>query len=321
MIRLGLVAGMLLVGSVACAGEVRGTWSADAKEGDSGRLQFSLNVRKDGNMGMGIPLSDFTGLTLEQVRPAARTPVHFTMKREAGTIEFDGTFRAGQGGGDFTFTPNPAYPGMLEKLGLRLDDEDSGDRDQFSMTLFDVSTPFIRSMQDIGYKVELQKYVEFRIFKVDPAYVKAMSDVGFPHLSADKLVETKIHDVSPAYIREMRARGKDLPLDEYVQSRIFQITPEFAAEMAKAGYRDLDQDHLVQFKIHDVSPAYIAELRKLGYSRIPADDLVAMRIHGVTPDYIRRVEKAGYHNVPIDKLVQMRIFDIDPEMVEALDRH
>jgi len=320
MIRLGLVVCMLLGASASTAADLRGTWDAEAKEGDPARIQFSLKARKNGNMGMGIPLSDFTGLTWDQVRSAARTPVHFTMRREAGTIEFDGTFRDEQGAGDFVFTPDPAYAGKLNRLGLRLDD-DSDERELLTMTLFDVSTSFIRSMQDIGYKVGLQKYVEFRIFKVDPAYVKAMADVGFPHLSADKLVETKIHDVSPEYIRDMRAHGEDLPLSEYIQSRIFQVTPEFAAEMEKLGYRGLDRDQLVQFKIHGVSPEFIGELRTLGYAHVPADDLVAMRIHGVTPEFIRRVEKAGYHKVPVEKLVQMRIFDIDPEMVEALDRH
>src|SRR4029078_1801678 len=141
MIRLLLVACMLLGGSVAAAAELRGTWGADAKGDDSGRLQFSLNARKNGNMGMGIPLSDFTGLSWAQVRSAARTPVHFTMRREAGTIEFDGTFRDEQGAGDFVFTPDPAYAGKLNRLGLRLDD-DSDERELLTMTLFDVSTSF-----------------------------------------------------------------------------------------------------------------------------------------------------------------------------------
>ena len=317
MIRFGLLLCMMFGWTVSAAADLRGTWSADAK--DEERIQLSLKTRNDGNTGMWIPLADFTGLTWAQVRSAARTPVRFTMRREAGTIEFDGMFHDEQGTGEFVFTPAADYEGKLERLGLRFE-EDSDERDVLSMALFDVSTAFIRSMQDIGYKVPLQKYVEFRIFRVDPAYVKAMGDVGFRRLSADKLVETKIHDVSPEYIREMRAHGEDLSLDEYVQSRIFQVTPEFAAEMAKLGYRDLDRDQLVQFKIHDVSADYIGDLRKLGYTRIPADDLVAMRIHGVTPAFIRRVEKAGYHNVPIEKLVQMRIFDIDPEMVDALDR-
>jgi len=320
MIRLGLVVCMMFGWSLAAAGDLRGTWGAEAKEDDSGRIQFSLNMRNNGNMGMGIPLSDFTGLTWDQVRSAARTPVHFTMRREAGTIGFDGMFHDEQGAGDFVFTPNADYPGKLARLGLSLE-KNSDERELLTMALFDVNTAFIRSMQDIGYEVPLQKYVEFRIFKVDPAYVKAMKDVGFPHLSADKLVETKIHNVSPEYIREMRAHGEDLSLDEYVQSRIFQVTPEFAAEMAKLGYRNLDRDQLVQFKIHGVSTEFIGDLRELGYAHIPADDLVAMRIHGVTPEFIRRVEKAGYHKVPVEKLVQMRIFDIDPEMVEALERH
>src|SRR5215216_5270609 len=101
MIRPGLVICMMFGWSLATAGELRGTWGAEWKEVDSGRIQFSLKVGKNGNMGMGIPLTDFTGLTREQVRSAVRTPVHFTMRREAGTIEFDGMFHDEQGAGDF----------------------------------------------------------------------------------------------------------------------------------------------------------------------------------------------------------------------------
>jgi hypothetical protein len=302
----------------AHAGVVEGTWNVSIRSSE--HMQLQLKTDDDGNTGSNFKLESFTGLTMEQVQSATRVPVRFEMRRDAGTIVFDGTFRNGRGAGDFTFTPNREFAKELRALGVESDWKKSEeDRELYQLAVFDVSTGFIRSMQAIGYKEPLEMLVQFRIFDVNPSYVKAMDGVGFRHLPAEKLVETRIHGATPEYIKEMRAKGNDLSLDEYIQSRIFQVTPEFADEMKHAGYPNLDHDTLVQFKIHGVTPEFIADMKKLGYTRIAAEDLVAMRIHGVTPEFIRRVEDAGYHKVPVEKLIQMRIFDIDPKMVKALD--
>ena len=299
---------------------VGGSWHAYVKNGDSEQLQFSLHMDDNGQIGRGFDRSDFTDLTQVQVQSAERVPVRFELRREAGTVTFDGTFRDGRGGGDFTFVPSRDYAKRLEWLRVEFERKEvDEDGELFSLAINDVSTEFIRSMQMIGYKEPLERYEEFRIFRVDPAYVSAMSAVGFKKLSAEKLVETRIHNVTPEYIVEMRSKGNDLTLDQYVQSRIFQVTPEFADEMSRVGYRDLDHETLVQFKTHGVSADFVRQLRKLGYTRVPAEQLVAMRIHGVTPEFIQRVADAGYRNVPIERLVEMRIFNIDPKMVEALD--
>ena len=322
MIRSILMLWLLAMTSAApaFAGGFEGSWTAWLSEKRPGVLQFMMQTRNNGQNGMGFDLSAFDGLTEAQVTSRTRQEVTFTMPREAGTITYEGSFRDGKGAGHFTFESDPDYPRKLQRIGVELE-ESSKDREHelFTLTIFDVSTAFIRSMRDIGYDVPLEKYVSFRIFRVDPAYVREMESIGFKRLSADKLVETQIHGATPAYIREMRAAGEDLPLDKYIESRIFQVTPEFAAEMAKAGYPDLDRDVLVQFKIHGVTTSFIRELRQLGYSRIPSQKLVEMRIHGVTPEFIRKLGDAGYANVPIDKMVQMRIFGIQPDMVKALD--
>src|SRR5262249_10370647 len=162
--------------------------------------------------------------------------------------------------GEFTFVPNRDFARQLRSRGVEFDvKQDDPDHELFMLTIFDVTTDFIRSMQDIGYSVPLGKYVEFRIFDVDAAYVRQLAAVGFDHLSADKRVETRIHGATPAYIRQMRSDGNDLTLDQYIESRIFQVTPEFADEMRRAGYPDLDHDTLVQFRIHGVTTPFIRE--------------------------------------------------------------
>jgi len=314
---------LLLAASVAAmpavARPVKGAWTAVADDDRPDRLQFSMHTARHDQNGSTFAIGDFTGLTAAQVGATTSSDVTFELRREAGTIAFDGTFRNGDGAGQFAFTPDPGYATALKKLGVAFDADGDADRTQFQITLFDVSTAFIRSMQELGYHESLDTYQQFRIFGVDPAYVHDMAAVGFDHLGAEKLVETRIHGATPDYIRSMRKSGRDLSLDDYIRARIFAITPEFEAEMAKAGYANLEHDRLVEFKIHGVTPAFVAELRSLGYTHVSAQHLVDMRIHGVTPDFIRRVEKAGYHHVPVDKLVEMRIFDIEPEMVKALD--
>ncbi len=318
IVSIGLV--LAAAAGVAEAGGIAGTWTASLSKLKSSHLNMSMQVDDHGNNGNRFDLAAFTGLDLDQVESETQVPVRFELRREAGTVSFDGHFRNGKGTGEFSFTPQKGFLRTLDGLGLEIDTRKHGELEElYQLTLFDVSSDFIRSMQRIGYEEGLERYKEFRIFRVDPDYVREMAAVGFARLSASKLVETRIHGATPEYIREMRAHGEDLTLDEYIQSRIFQVTPEFASEMSRAGYPNLGRDVLVQFKIHGVTPEFVRDLREIGYSRIPAQKLVEMRIHGVTPEFIREVEAAGYRKVPIDKLVQMRIFDIDPKMGRALD--
>jgi hypothetical protein len=320
MILKALVAGLLaVIPLTAHADTVTGSWTAETSDKSSDVLNFSMRTGGHENDGSRFKLADFTGLTPAQVRSASAVDVSFQLRREAGTIRYEGSFRNGEGAGTFTFQPDLEFPKKLSRLGVELEGKQRVERELFTLAIFDVSSSFIQSMQSIGYKEALEKYISFRIFAVDPGYVRDMAAAGFDHLSADKLVETRIQGATPDYIRDMRRTGNALTLDQYVESRIFQVTPEFAAEMSRAGYPGLDRDVLVQFRIQGVTTEFIQDLARLGYTKVPAEKLVEMRIHGVTPEFIRRLESAGYKHVPIDKMVQMRIFDIQPEMIRALD--
>lgn len=321
MTRLFLALAFVATAAVPVpAAEITGAWTANVSENHPGRFELSLRTDGGGQSTSGYLVSGFTGLSRDQIEASTRTAVTFRLERDAGTFFFDGTFRGGRGGGDFRFVADAQYPERLRAIGVPFDDGHQGRTQRlYELALFDVSIEFIRSMQAIGLDENLDRLVEFRLFSVDPAYVRDMDAVGFRHLTGAKLVETKIHGATPDYIRDMRAHGEDLTLDEYIETRIFRITPEFADEMAKAGYPNLSRQRLVEFRIQGVTPEYIADLRELGYSGLPSSKLVEMRIQGVTPEFIRRVEKAGHHHVPVDRLVQMRIFHIPPEQAGALD--
>ena len=321
MIRPLLALGLILAVAPIARAEISGDWTAFTSKDRPERLRLSMTSGKSQHEDSRYQRSWFHGLSDDQIDSATPVEVHFELRREAGVIAYEGTFQRGRGVGGFTFTANRDFLPAVKRLGVEVDrDGDEGDEQQlFELALFDVSTDFIRAMQGVGYHESLHQYVEFRIFDVDPAYVKEMASLGFDRLSAGKLTETKIHGATPEYIRSMRAAGNDLTLDQYIESRIFAVSPEFVQKMSRLGYSNLDHSMLTQFRIHGVTPEFIEELRKLGYDRLPAQQLVEMRIHGVTPEFIQRVAKAGYKDVPVEKLVQMRIFGIDPEMVRALD--
>jgi len=312
----------LLIAASAFA-DLNGAWTASFEEKRPDRIYFNISYGRHHQNGSTMRLSSFAGLTLAQINATTMTPVQFVIDREAGKATFDGTFRNGHGAGQFAFTGNPAYPDTIRKLGVKFDlDRDNSQDEQetlFTLTLFDVSTAFIRSMQAEGYRETLEKYLTMRIFDITPEYIREMRSLGFKDIDADQLVATKIHKVTPEYVRQTRAAGWDLSLEELQSSRIFKVTPEFAAEMRKLGFKDLSHQDLISFRIHKVTPEFIAEMRKLGYDNLSADDLVSMRIHKVTPEFIHELEAAGYRNVPVEKLVAMRIHKIDVKMIQKMN--
>jgi hypothetical protein len=324
MKRILLLTLVVCLFATAAFADVEGAWTASAEDKRPDRLYMNITRGIHHNMGNTMRIGDFADLTRAQIDAATMTPVQFQMRREAGTIAFEGTFRRGKGAGQFTFTPNRNYIAAVRALGVPFDLEhhnrrgdNSEEDDLFALALHDVSTAFIKQMQAEGFKVSLEKYLEMRIFDITPEYIREMRSLGFKNIDADELVASAIHKVTPAYVRQMRAAGWDLSLDDLQASRIHGATPEFAAEMKKLGY-SLDFDDLVSFRNHRVTPEFIDELHQLGYDHVSADDLIAMRIHRVTPEFIRELRTAGYKNVPIEKMVEMRIHNISVEYLKRM---
>ncbi|MDQ3283035.1 MAG: hypothetical protein M3Q69_16670 [Acidobacteriota bacterium] len=309
---------------------MEGMWTAAIDRDGSHPDRIYLNITRDdlhGNTfnhtGTTFPKSAFANLSDAQINAAAMTPVKFELRREAGTVTFEGMFRGGKGAGEFTFAPSANYLEAIRALGIEVSERRkhgrswSEEESLLQYALHDVSTAFIRSMIGEGYRVSLEKYLEMRIFNITPEYIREMRSLGFKQLDSDDLIATKIHKVTPDYVRQMRAAGWDLSLDDLQSSRIHGATPAFAAEMKQLGYT-LDFDDLVAFRIHRVTPEFIRDLADLGYKHVDADDLVSMRIHGVTTEYIRMLKAAGYTGVPVEKLVAMKIHGIDARMLEKM---
>ena len=322
-VRALLAAAVVSLIAFTAGAAIHGAWTASTDGEKPGFIQLNM-VRRNSNWGNTTDLAALSGLTNAQINAASATPVSFEMRRDAGVIRFEGSFRNGDGAGQFDFTPNRSYVDTLRSLNVdltsdRWDDEETG---LFRLAMHDVSVAFIREMQSLGYRGPIDTYVRFRIHGVTAALVRDFNSLGFRDLSSEDLIRSQIHGATPDYVRSMRAAGfNGLSMDELVRSRIHGATPEFIAAMRQRGYGDLSMEHYVRFRIHDVTPQFVDALRDLGYTKIDTGDLVRMRIHDVTPDYIREMQSAGYRDVPVGELIRMRIHGVDAEFARKANGH
>jgi hypothetical protein len=307
---LALALFFFLAAFAARAASPHGAWHLSPRE--DGRMQIEM-ISDHNQNSHPIERSAFTGLTSSQIDASSDTPVDFRMIKDAGTVHFTGTFQRGDGVGRFTFEPNPAYAATLRALGVAASDLD--DERLFSLAIHDVSSNFIKEMQSLGYREDLDQYVAFRIHGATPDFVREINALGYRPDSGD-LVAFRIHGATPSFIRDIRALGYQPDASDLIAFRIHGVSPEFLKGMKELGVRDLDSDNLVALRIHGASVNYVHDLRDLGYPNLSADDLVAMRIHGVTPTYIRDLKTAGFANIPVEKLVEMKIHGIDAEFVK-----
>jgi hypothetical protein len=320
MIQRILAAAFALLTTFAAHAEaIRGAWTMTPTP-VADLVQVNL-TRDHSQWGESMPLSAFSGLSAASMNSTSDSRVQFALRRDAGTVNFDGWFRDNEGVGHFTFVPNENYLATLRSMNVRVDDDWHYDDNEqlFRLAWHDVSTDFIRTMRSLGYDATLGTYVKFRIHGVTPRFVTDLRGLGYDQLSAQDLVRFRIHGASPDFIRALSALGyRGLSAEELVRFRIHGVSPDFIRDLNALGYSNIDSSELVKFRIHGVSAEFVRQLSDLGYKNVDAEDLVRMRIHGVTPDFIRELQSAGYRNVPVDKLVSMRIHGIDAKYLKAM---
>jgi bla regulator protein blaR1 len=120
------------------------------------------------------------------------------------------------------------------------------------------------------------------------------------------------------YIDRMKAAGYDVDLDKMINMKIQGITPEYAREMAGAGFGKLSADDLISCKIQGVTPGYIADLKKQGFQVDDVKEAVSFRIFNVTPEFVSGMKAAGFDNLSSKQLLNMRIQGATPEYARTL---
>ena len=239
--------------------------------------------RGHSNMGQTYDFSELQGLTREQV--LAGGPVRFSLVREAGTVEFEGSFRNGRGSGTYSFNGNPSFVSAMKSRGFdfeesarRRDEREPEDR-QFAAAVLGVTTALADDLLSADFgKLDVDDLFKAAIFKIDSKFMREMKASGFPGLR----------------------------MEELVKARIFKIDAEFLRQAAQMGFDKESFESLVKMRIFKVTPEFVAEVKNEGLNNLTVEDLVKMRIFKIDAEFIRRAKADGVP-LEVEELVQQRI--------------
>jgi hypothetical protein len=284
-----VVAGLALASWVAVSrveaqNTTTGTWTASvSKDKDRINLSFERRTDKGGRHqhGQTYDFSELQGLSREQTNSGT---VSFSLVREAGRIDCEGSFQNGTGSGTFRFTGNAAFVSAMKSRGFNFepdrnaDDEDRGDDRLFAATTLNVTT----------------------------ALADDLASAGLGKLKTEDLFKAAIFHVDSKFAREMKASGFELEMEDLVKARIFKIHPEFVRQVAQMGFEKESFDSLVKMQIFKVTPEFITEVRNEGLTNLEIEDLVKLRIFKIDAAYIRQAKSEGVP-LEVERLVERRI--------------
>lgn len=291
LIRFVFALTIIVIGNyviVAQQTTLTGDWRAEVKSEknpDKIHLSFERRSEKGGRnqQGSSFNYSDLQGLSREQA--ASGGTVKFSLVREAGTIECEGSFASGKGAGTFRFTSNPQFVSAMKTRGFDFEAESSRRKNQdleerlFAAATLNVTTALADDLLSADFgKLDTEDLFKAAIFKVDSQFMREMKNSGFPNLVFEDLVKARIFKIDAAFVKEVVAMGFDKEeFESLVKMRIFKVTPEFISEARGEGLTNLDVEDLVKMRIFKIDAAFIREARAAGVP-LEVEKLVQKRI-------------------------------------------
>lgn len=269
-----------------------GDWTAHISSKDT-KLQLNLERRsgKSGRnqMGQSFEFSELQGLTREQAQNGG--PVSFSLVREAGRIDMEGTFQNGRGSGTFRFTPNLGFVSAMKSRGYdfeqssKIDDERDGEDRLFAATALNVTTALADDLASAGFgKLQTEDLFKAAIFKINSQFAREMKASGFQNLGMEELVKARIFKIDAEFVRQVSQMGFDKePFESLVKMQIFKVTPEFVTEMRNEGLTDLQIEDLVKLRIFKIDTEFIRAAKADGVP-LEVERLVQRKI-GVARKY------------------------------------
>jgi hypothetical protein len=290
VISFAVVTSLALVGWVASSeaisqNVVTGDWTASLQD-DSAKIHLSFEQRTEkgrrNQMGQTYDFADLQGLSREQV--LSGSPVKFSLVREAGTIDCEGSFQNGKGSGTFRFTGNQSFVSAMKSRGFDFEEGSSNDGRHSENRLFAAAT-----------------------LNVTTALADDLSSAGFGKLHVDDLFKAAIFKIDSKFMREMKASGfGDLGMEELVKARIFKIDADFVRQVSQMGFDKEPFESLVKMQIFKITPEFITEVRNEGLTNLSVEDIVKLRIFKIDSEFIRQAKAEGVP-LEVERLVQRRI--------------
>ncbi len=256
--------------SVVAQNTTTGTWMASISSKENSKLQLNLERRNDKGSrhqsGQGYEFSDLQGLSREQAQNGGN--VSFSLVREAGRVDLEGSFQNGKGSGTFRFTPNAAFVSAMKSRGFDFQpnsDDDFEDR-LLTATTLNITTALADDLSSAGFgKLDIHDLFKAAIFKIDSNFAREMKASGFNNLGMEDLVKARIFKIDAKFVREVAQMGFEKePFESLVKMQIFKVTPEFLAELRNEGLTDLKVEDIVKLRIFKIDVNYIRQARAEG---------------------------------------------------------
>ena len=261
---------------------VTGEWTASLSK-DKSKLNLDfVRSGKKGRFDQSLELAEL-GLTREQIE--AGGPVRFSLTREAGTVDAEGSFQDGKGSGTFRFTGSSAFVSAMKSRGFDFEKESS---------------------RDVHSSLE-ERLLAATVLNVTTARADDLASAGFGNLTVGDLFKATIFKIDSAYMREMKNTGfPNLGMEELVKARIFKIDAKFVREAAEMGFEKHQFEDLVKMSIFKITPAFVTEVRNEGLNNLSMEEIVKLKIFKIDAEFIRQAKAEG---VPlnVERLVQRRI--------------
>jgi beta-lactamase regulating signal transducer with metallopeptidase domain len=317
-----------------------GTWQIRlASDGRS--VHLAIGVGENSFHSTTFPLDRVEGLAAILTGPGG--PAHYSLRREAGTFDFEGTVRSGVGGGTFSFTPSTTFTAELVKRGFgkptlveqgKLAWADIGFAflDELEAQKYErptlqqlvsgaehgVTRTYVREMSAVGYRVgSIGALIRLRDHGVDAGFVRDMQALGFKGLTADDAVRARDHGIDAGYARGLRALGYSLSLEQLVDARNHGVDADYVGALRQLGYQ-LTLEELIAARNHGVDAAYVREMASAGYSHPSMTDLIRMRGHGISATTVQQLKSRGVDRPSIDRLIELhdRGANADPALMK-----
>src|SRR6185503_7171225 len=261
-----------------------GDWKASLEK-DNSKLHLSLERRSErggrNQMGQTYEFTDLQGLSRETALSGG--PARFSLVREAGRIDLEGSFQNGKGAGTYNFTGNPSFVSAMKSRGFDFDRSnsrnDDGEDPLFSATALNVTTALADDLNSIGFgKLHVEDLFKAAIFKIDSTFAREMKASGFENLGMEDLVKARIFKIDPAFVRQVAQMGFEKePFESLVKMQIFKVTPEFIAEVRNEGLTNIQVEDLVKLRIFKIDAQYIREAKADGVP-VEVEQLVQRKI-------------------------------------------
>lgn len=281
--------------TVARAEQFSGTWSITPAD-KAGQVHLRIEYRH----------SDANGdEEWDESRDVPAPQMHggsFTLSRDAGDFNAQGSFSGGHGGGTWTFVPNRNFASELRKRGVGA----PTDKQQFQLAMGAFKLATLDTLLQSGFqRPNVDDLVRLSEHGVSDEYVNAMKGLRFSPKTAAELVRLRDHGVSPAYAADMLKRAPQLTAEDLVELRDHGVTTEYMQALAQGGYGNVSPSDAERMMDHGVSRNYLAGLHRLGYHPSP-DELVRLVDHGVSVAFIERMRSHGYSRLSVDDLIRLR---------------